>query len=289
MLRSMTGFARRETQTDHGFLAWEIKTVNHRYLETALRLPEEFRPLEPAIRERIGSRLARGKVDATLKFSADGAKSEALEVDKALLERLAAAAGEVRDGWPGDTDEPDVVDLMRWPGLLREPARDLAPLHEAGLALLEAALDELVASREREGERLAAMLETRCAAVLVEVEGVTARLPELRGAILERLRERIAALDVEGDEGRLEQEVAVLAQKADVAEELDRLVSHVSEARAAMAGDEPVGRRLDFLMQEFNREANTLASKSQDTAFTKAAVELKVLIEQMREQVQNVE
>ncbi|MEL6209776.1 MAG: YicC/YloC family endoribonuclease, partial [Pseudomonadota bacterium] len=170
-----------------------------------------------------------------------------------------------------------------------EVALDLAPLHQAALALMDDALDQLVAHREREGERLAGMLEERLAKVAHEVAGVRARSADVNQLLLGRMRERVAALDTSVDDGRLEQEVALLAQKADVAEELDRLDSHVTEGREALTRDEPVGRRLDFLMQEFNREANTLASKSHDAESTRASVELKVLIEQMREQVQNVE
>ena len=289
MLKSMTAFARVESQHDFGTLVFEIKSVNHRYLEVGLRLPEECRALEPKIRAALAARLVRGKVDVGLRLVAAEASAAELAVDDVLVTRLAAAASRVGETWTGALSPVSALDIMRWPGVVSEPARDLAPLHAATLALLEQGLTELIAGREREGGRLAQMIEERCAGVLQQVAAIRARLPEVRTALLARLRDKVAALEIDVDDVRLEQEVALLAQKADVAEELDRLASHVSEAREALGATEAVGRRLDFLLQEFNREANTLASKSQDSACTRSAVELKVLIEQMREQVQNVE
>ena len=289
MIRSMTGFARAQTQHAMGGLAIEIRSVNHRYLEVSLRLPEEFRALEIAARERVSERLARGKVDLTLKYQKAGAGAAGYAVDGALVEALGTAASDIDARWPGQLARLAIDDVMRWPGVLTEVAEDMSPLHEAALALLDEALDQLVAHREREGARLADMLTERLDGVAREVNGVRRRLAEVNRALLDKMRERIAALGADVDEGRIEQEVAVLAQKADVAEELDRLDSHVAEGRDALGRDEPVGRRLDFLMQEFNREANTMASKSHDGESTRASVELKVLIEQMREQVQNVE
>jgi uncharacterized protein YicC (UPF0701 family) len=265
----MTGFARAQAQHELGSLVFEVRSVNHRYLEVGLRLPEEFRALESGVRERVAARLARGKVDVGLKYQKAGDATAGFAVNDGLVAAL-GTAGQTIDA-------------------ATEVARDLAPLHEAALALLDQALDELVAHREREGARLAKMLRERLDGVAGEVRGLRARVADLSGLLMNKMRERVAALDVAADEARLEQEVALLAQKADVAEELDRLDSHVAEGRDALSRDEPVGRRLDFLMQEFNREANTLASKSHDAESTRASVELKVLIEQMREQVQNVE
>lgn len=285
----MTGFARAQQQHELGALTFELRSVNHRYLEVTLRLPEEFRPLEAAMRERVAAQVARGKVELGLRFHREGAATAGYEVNGDMVAALGKAARDAEGHWPGALGGMNMADVLRWPGALTEVAADLGPLHEAAMALLDTALADLVAHREREGERLAAMLTERLDGVAHEVAGLRTRIGDINDGLLRKMRERIEAMDMPVDQGRLEQEVAVLAQKADVAEELDRLDSHVAEGRDALALGEPVGRRLDFLMQEFNREANTLASKSQDASSTKASVELKVLIEQMREQVQNVE
>ncbi|MFK8018125.1 MAG: YicC/YloC family endoribonuclease [Gammaproteobacteria bacterium] len=289
MIKSMTGFARREARHELGALTIEVRSVNHRYLEVGLRLPEEFRALETPVRERVAGHLARGKVDVGLKLHKSGRVVGHYEIDKELLKTLGEAVQTLGDDWPAPLQAATTLDLMRWPGVVNEVARDLAPLQDAALALLDDTLQDLIDSRAREGERLKSMLLERLDGVSEQVLLVRARMPEVNAGLLQKMRDRVSALDVTADDARLEQEVALLAQKADVAEELDRLDSHIAEGRAALALDEPVGRRLDFLMQEFNREANTLASKSQDAQCTKASVELKVLIEQMREQVQNVE
>jgi uncharacterized protein (TIGR00255 family) len=289
MIKSMTGFARGEARHELAALTFEVRSVNHRYLEVSVRLPDEFRVLETPVRELVAARIARGKVEVGLKVNKTGRAVGNYEIDRDLLKTLGAAAQDVSHSWPTPLAPVAALDLMRWPGVLNEVARDPTPLHEAAMALLSDTLDELIASRQREGERLHAMLVERLVGVETQAGLVRERLALVNAALLDKMRERVAALGVDVDDGRLEQEVALLAQKADVAEELDRLDSHVAEGRAALALDEPVGRRLDFLMQEFNREANTLASKSQDAQCTNASVELKVLIEQMREQVQNVE
>ncbi|MFK7888291.1 MAG: YicC/YloC family endoribonuclease [Gammaproteobacteria bacterium] len=289
MIKSMTGFARAETQSQLGALTFEVRTVNHRYLEVSVRLPEECRVLEGQIRERVAARISRGKVDVGLKFHKAEDSAAAFDVNRELLSSLGKAAAEIEAQWPGTLAGSSATDVMRWPGVLNEVAQDPAPLHAAAMTLFEGALDDLVSHREREGGRLGEMLRERLNKVTEQVVFVRQHLEDMRSSLLAKMRQRVDALGVDVEEGRLEQEVAMLAQKADVAEELDRLDSHVAEGLDVLALDEPIGRRLDFLMQEFNREANTLASKSQDTACTKASVELKVLIEQMREQVQNVE
>ncbi len=287
MIRSMTGFARRERQHPFGLLAWELKTVNHRYLEIGLRLPEELRAAESDFRQTIAAAVRRGKVECTLYFR-PSVTATGLEVDAqvlgALTERvrtLATAAG--------PSARIDVLDLLRWPGVMRDTARDAAPLIAAAHALLAEALAELARFRDSEGGRLAEALEQRCAGILEFAARVTERLPEVRARIRAKLLERVAQLTAQVDHDRLEQELALLAQRLDVDEEIDRLRGHVAEVRKTFVGTEPAGRRLDFLMQELNREANTLSSKSQDLETTRAAVDMKVLIEQMREQVQNVE
>jgi uncharacterized protein (TIGR00255 family) len=288
MLRSMTGFARAERATAAGLLSWEIRSVNHRYLEIGLRLPEDLRASEADFRRAIGTIARRGKIDAGFHVRSLPAAGRELAIDEAMLDRLVESATAVQRRLSG-AGYIDAVDLLRWPGVAREPERDAAPLAAAAIDLLGEALAAFAASRASEGERIEEMLATRGAQVRALADEVAARLPEVQARIRARMQERLAALGTEVAPERFEQEVALLLQKMDVAEELDRLRSHVEELRATLASGEAVGRKLDFLMQEFNREANTLSSKSQDVETTRKAVELKVLIEQMREQVQNVE
>ena len=288
MLKSMTGFARTERTTPAGLLAWEIRSVNHRYLEVGLRLPEELRASEAEFRRTIGAVARRGKVDASFYVRPAPASARQLALDEELLTALIERAGRVRERL-GAQGRIDVVDLLRWPGVVRESESDVAGLIAAATALLPETLAAFTASRASEGERIAQMLASRASQIAAIVDTVAARLPEVQARIRARLGERLAALRAEVNPERLEQEVALLVQKGDIAEELDRLRSHVEELTATLASGDAVGRKLDFLMQEFNREANTLSSKSQDVETTRQAVELKVLIEQMREQVQNVE
>ena len=288
MIRSMTGFARREQSGVHGSLTWELRTVNHRYLEIACRVPEEFRVAESDFRQKVAAGVRRGKVDATLNFRAATDAGSELEIDRTLLEQLVRRARDVAS-LAGTPSNVDPLDLLRWPGVVRESSRDMLPVLAAAHAALALALEELAATRASEGERIGAMLSQRCTTLLSLVDAVQIRLPEVRARIRARLLERLAQLQAQPDTDRLEQELVILAQKMDVDEELDRLRSHVTEIRKALSADEPAGRRLDFLMQELNREANTLSSKSQDAETTRLAVDMKVIIEQMREQVQNVE
>jgi uncharacterized protein (TIGR00255 family) len=288
MIRSMTAFARLETETGQGGLSWEIRSVNHRYLEAGVRLPEELRAAEPAVRERVTARLGRGKIDCTCRYRAPVSGSAPVQLDEDNLARLLAACGSVAARLP-ESAALNPVELLRWPGVVREEEIDTAPLVAQALELLDRTLDELVVSREREGEQIRGMLLARCDAMAELVVAARARLPEINAAVREKLKARLAELDVPADPGRLEQELVFVSQKMDVDEEVDRLDSHIEEVRRVLERDEPVGRRLDFLMQELNREANTLGSKSAATDTTRIAVELKVLIEQMREQVQNIE
>ncbi len=288
MLRSMTGFARCERATTTGLLAWEVRSVNHRFLEISLRLPEELRGSEAEFRRAIGAVARRGKVDAAFYFRPAAAGGHELSLDDDLLDRLIENSATLQRRL-GDAGKIDVVDLLRWPGVVRESERDSAPLAAASMDLLAEALAAFTTSRAGEGERIAEMLASRAAQVGAIADEVATRLPEVQARIRAKLQERLLALGAEGNPERLEQEIALLVQKMDVAEELDRLRSHVEELDSTLASGEAVGRKLDFLMQEFNREANTLSSKSQDVETTRKAVELKVLIEQMREQVQNVE
>ncbi len=288
MIRSMTGFARRETSAAFGDLAWELRTVNHRYLEVGLRLPEDFRAAEGEFRQAISAAVRRGKVDATLYFRPAVAGARELQLDDELLDQLVAQVSRVR-GRLGDVAQVNAVDLLRWPGVVREAERDNSPLVAAAQELLADALSALGASRESEGGRIATLLQARCDGIETLSNDLTARLPEVRERIRSRLNERLAQVAVEPNQDRLEQEIVIALQKMDVDEELDRLRSHVIEVRKILAPANRLGGKLDFLMQEFNREANTLSSKSQDVETTRAAVDIKVLVEQMREQVQNVE
>jgi uncharacterized protein (TIGR00255 family) len=288
MLRSMTGFARCERATTAGLLAWELRSVNHRYLEISLRLPEELRALEGDIRRTIGAAARRGKVEASCYLRPVAVAGRELTLDDALLDGLIEQALSVQRRL-GPAGQINAVDLLRWPGVVRENEREAAPLAAVAQELLAETLAAFTVSRAGEGERIAEMLSSRAQTVARLVDGVAARLPEVQSRIRTKLSERLVALGAEGNAERFEQEIAILVQKMDVAEELDRLKSHVTEFMNTIASGDAVGRKLDFLMQEFNREANTLSSKSQDVETTRSAVELKVLIEQMREQVQNVE
>jgi len=283
----MTGFARRERQFPWGLLSWEMKTVNHRFLEIGCRLPEDFRSAEADFRQTIAGAVKRGKVDVALHFHPATAASS-LEVDANLLGNLTQRAQQIAAA-AGSAARIEVLDLLRWPGVMRDDTRDTAVLIAAAQALLGEALAELTRFRDSEGGRLRDALEQRCAGLLDFAAMVAERLPEVRARMRSKLLDRIAQLATEVNQERLEQELAILAQRQDVDEELDRLRGHVTEVRKAFTVQEPAGRRLDFLMQELNREANTLSSKSQDIETTRAAVDMKVLIEQMREQVQNIE
>ncbi|MBO9664307.1 YicC/YloC family endoribonuclease [Dokdonella sp.] len=287
MLRSMTAFASAESDSGHGTLAIELRSVNHRYLELGLRLPDELRSLEPIVRERVATRLARGKVDLGLRWKPAAADASTIAIDQDRVARLAEAAHALGAKFPEMRVE--FTSLLAWPGVLLDRDTDLESLREAALAVLDAALDDMVAAREREGERLGGFLRERLDGIERLVAEVRAHLPEVRTALRARFDARLAELKQPLDPGRIEQEVVLQLQRIDVDEELDRLTAHVAEARRIFGLKEAVGRRLDFLMQEFNREANTLGSKAADPRTTKAAVELKVLIEQMREQIQNLE
>ena len=288
LLRSMTAFARIETQCDEGAIQWEVRSVNHRYLDVQLRLPEDLRRLEPKVRERVGAGLRRGKVDCTLRVLPNSGQTEGLSVDDELAARVAQAAQAVAGFLPA-TAPVDPVDILRWPGVVRAPTPDPERIERAVLDGLDRALSDLVGMREREGARMEAVIRDRLDDLDVEVRRVRELIPAIVAGFTERMRARLGEVDAILDEGRVEQELALIAQRMDVAEELDRLDAHVEEIRSTLDKPPPAGRRLDFLMQELNREANTLGSKSAAVATSRASVDLKVLIEQMREQIQNVE
>ena len=288
MLHSMTGFARESAESAIGTLTWEIRAVNHRYLDVQFKLPEDLRPKEQVFRQQAGSTLGRGKVECALYFRrAPGAGSD-LQIDTQLVELIGHRISDLTAKLP-NVAAVSPIEILRWPGVVQQPELDVEPLFVEASALLEKTLAEIGEMRASEGARIFDMLESRCAEIATIAASVRARMPDVLAAARAKQQERIAALDVEADPARLEVELALLATKLDVDEELDRLESHLVEIRGALQSGKPVGRRLDFLMQELNREANTLASKSADTETTRAAVDLKVLVEQMREQIQNVE
>ena len=288
MIRSMTAFARASSEQAGAELTWELRSVNHRYLEAFVRLPEELRAMEPLVRERVTARLGRGKLECVLRCSWAPAQATVLEIDKPRLKAVLDACREIETR-SSEATSPGVMELLRWPGVVREPEPDTGAAQQHALDLLDEALDELVATREREGEQIKGLLGVRLEGIDTQVAKARARLPEVQQKMRTKMETKLADLAAKADNDRLEQELVILAQKLDIDEELDRLDGHVAETRRVLERDEPVGRRLDFLMQEFNREANTLGSKSADGETTAVSVELKVLIEQMREQVQNVE
>ena len=288
MLHSMTGFARETAETEIGALTWEIRAVNHRYLDVQFKIPEQARPHEQAFRQAVSASLNRGKVECSLNFRRAFDRQAELQINSEMVELIGSRIKEMSAMLPA-TGAVNPFDVMRWPGVVEPAEIESQPLFEAALPLLQKTLDAIRSMRASEGARIAEMIESRCSDIASISQSVRARMPEVLEAARAKQRERIDKLDVEADPARLETELALIAQKLDVDEELDRLDSHLTEIRDVVARDEPVGRRLDFLMQELNREANTLASKSNDTETTRASVELKVLIEQMREQIQNVE
>lgn len=288
MIRSMTAFAREQGHGEYGELTWEIRSVNHRFLESTVRLPEELRAIEPVVRERVTLRLGRGKVECNLRFKAATAAATELKVNDGLVDQILAAADKMAHRLHS-SHQLSIMDLLRWPGVLESAEQDFTPLQEAAVELLDKTIDSLLEAREREGGRLAELIAQRVTSMRAQVELARERMPQVIAAVRERLRSRLAEVAETLDQARLEQEMALLAQRLDVDEEMDRLRTHLDEVERVLKQDEPVGRRLDFLMQELNREANTLGSKSADSETTAVSVEMKVLIEQMREQVQNIE
>ena len=286
MTQSMTAYAQAAVATELGELSCELRSVNHRYLEIAPRMPEELRVHESALRDTISARLARGRVDCFIRLKENEAVN--MEPNPEAAANLQALLNEVKSKVPG-MQEIRAIDVLRWPGILQAKQVDPAVMKKHLLTLLEQALDGMVESRGQEGRKMADLIRQRLSGMKEVVKEVEAFLPELVDSYRSRLEEKLADIKEQLDPARLEQEMVIFLQKTDVAEELDRLIVHVEEVDAVLSKDEPAGRRLDFLMQELNREANTLGSKAQDPRLTKASVDLKVFIEQMREQVQNIE
>jgi len=287
MIHSMTAFARFEVKGDWGNAVWEIRSVNQRFLETYFRLPEQFRGIEPLLRERFRKQLNRGKVECNLRFNANpGAKND-LALNKKLALQLLEHANWINEQTLNSKINP--LEVMRWPGVMEAAESDVSAIQAELLVGFEQALKDFIAARASEGENLKAMIEQRLTAITVESDKVQAQMPEIIEWQRKRIIDKFTDANIDLDSTRVEQELVLLAQKMDVAEELDRLNSHVSETIKILKKGGAQGRRLDFMMQEFNREANTLGSKSINTDVTASAVELKVLIEQMREQIANIE
>ncbi len=286
MIRSMTAFAAGERSTEWGTLACELRAVNHRFLELGIRMPEELRALEPQLRERVSAKASRGKIDLGLRLRTAEGGGE-LQLNQALLGRLSALAGELGTTFP--EMRTGFTELLQFPGVLQSKAVDQAALHAEVLALLDVVVEDFVAAREREGSKLVAAILERVDGIERIAGEVKVLIPQIRDGQRVKLQARLDDLPHPVEPGRMEQELVLWLQKLDVDEELDRLDSHIDEIRRILGQREPVGRRLDFLLQEFNREANTLGSKSVDRRTSQAAVDLKVLIDQVREQVQNIE
>ena len=288
MIRSMTAFARGESQQKYGRLVWEIRSVNHRYLEVTTRMPEDFRILEPQIKKEISAVLNRGKVECNLRFSSSSDTGDEITVNEALVKKLVQASRTV-DGLLYNPSPVNSMDVLRWPGVIAGAELEIESARKQAVELLKTTLSDLVAMREGEGDKIRKMIEQRCDTVDNVVKLVRAEIPEIIKRRREKLKKHLEDLNVEADSARLEQELAIQIQKLDVDEEMDRLDAHLEEVQRLVNAKEPVGRRLDFLLQELNREANTLGSKSVDVGTSKASVDLKVSIEQMREQIQNIE
>ncbi len=288
MTKSMTAFARTQQSLDEGELIWEIRSVNHRFLELHIKMPEDFRASEMRFREMLQQRLKRGKVECCLRFNTSEQQTEAVNINPLQAKSLVHACQQIND-LLHQPSEVDPMQVLQWPGVVQESKLDMVPLLAACETGLDAAIDDLIANREREGGRMRDLILQRCEAIGDIVTQTRKKLPEIQERYQKKLHDRLEDLKIDVNHDRLEQELVHLAQKMDVDEELDRLDSHLKEMNDILNRDEAVGRRLDFLMQELNREANTLGSKSADIFSTNASVELKVLIEQMREQIQNIE
>jgi len=288
MIRSMTSFARQPGQYDWGSLVWEIRSVNHRYLEPSFKLPESLRALETQLREKLRKQLSRGKIECALRIHYQGTDSSKLQINQQLARELISAAESIKQ----IMDKPAAIDpleILQWPGVISETEIDSSLIQQQAMELFQTSLEQLIHSREREGYELKQFIEQRLESIETITRTIRTQLPDILAARKQKLLNRLQELKAELNEDRLEQELVILAQKADVDEELDRLQTHVGEVRRVLAQGQACGRRLDFLMQELNREANTLSSKSIVSDTTQASVELKVLIEQMREQIQNIE
>ena len=286
----MTAFARTEATLKDTKISLELRSVNHRYLDITIRSPDEIRDVEQKIRAQLSSALSRGKVEVNIRIQHNAVNNSDADIhlNMDLIEQLSKASSAITERI-ANADKVNPLDILRWPGVMQAPQLDSSELQKIVLQCIDDALNEFIATRKREGEKLGLMLLERCEAmekIRIEVDKL---IPDILKVRRDKIQARLAEIEVDLDGHRLEQEMVLLAQKMDVTEELDRIGAHITEVKSVLSSSKPVGRRLDFLMQELNREANTLGSKSVDTQSTRASVDLKVLIEQMREQVQNIE
>ena len=288
MIRSMTAFARCDRSTEWGSLSWEVRSVNHRYLEPSLRMPEEIRLIEAKLRERLAKRLGRGKVECNLRFQAGGEENTGLNINTELARQVVDASREI-DHLLYNSAAVNAMDVLRWPGVLDSGRADWDVLREQSLSLFDEAMDELIGTREREGARLREMILERLDAMSLHVAEVREQIPGILSAQRQKILDRLAELEVKLDEDRLEQEAALLVNKMDVDEEMDRLATHIDEVARNLDEDKPVGRRLDLPMQEMNREAHTLGSKSIAIDTTRTSVDVPRLNEPLRAHSQNIE
>ncbi|MGZ8184417.1 MAG: YicC/YloC family endoribonuclease [Methylobacter sp.] len=288
MIRSMTAFAVNETEIGDLTISCELRSVNHRYCDISLRLPERLRFVEAELRSAIAAKINRGKVECSLNYKKQAKNGQIYNINTDAVATLLAATNSIEQQMLGPLSF-SALDVLAFPGIQQEPDIDKEQLSLGIVALVDRTLAQLVEAREREGAQLKLLIEERCAKMLIFVISAGKRMPEVLLLIRNKLKDRITELVAQPDFDRLEQELVLLAQKLDITEELDRLETHIAEVLRVLNQKDPVGRRLDFLMQELNREANTLGSKSTDKEMTKIAIELKVLIEQMREQIQNIE
>ncbi|MEC9375245.1 MAG: YicC/YloC family endoribonuclease [Pseudomonadota bacterium] len=284
----MTGFADETLKLNHGELIWELRSVNHRYLETHFRLPEAFRNLEPSLRKQVIKKIKRGKVDLVFRFIPKNLDVDKISINDSLAKQISIAANNLMGNLDSNA-HINAIDILRWPGVVEKRTSNIEQLVSPVKELLNLALETLISNKNIEGKSIEEFLILRLNKISSSIKEIRNKLPEISLTIKNKIEERAKSLEIKIDNDRMEQELIILAQKLDIAEELDRIETHIIAAHKALESNEPIGRRLDFLMQEFNREANTISSKSADHKTTAIAVELKVLIEQMREQVQNLE
>ncbi|MBR9729520.1 YicC/YloC family endoribonuclease [Shewanella intestini] len=287
MIQSMTAYARIEHKAQWGTASWEIRSVNQRFLETYLRLPEQFRSFEPVLRDRLKKRLNRGKIEVNLRYDIADDNSKQLQLNEPLAKQLLEAANWLKS--QANQGELNLTDVLKWPGVLASAEQDMDAIGADLMTAFDSAVDQFIEARGREGNAIETMLTSRLDGIMEQVTVVREHMPTVMQYQRDKLTNRLAEIKGDLDPARIEQEMVLLAQKQDVAEEMDRLEAHVVETHRILKKGGAQGRRLDFMMQEFNRESNTLASKSISSEITAAAVEMKVLIEQMREQIQNVE
>jgi len=288
MIRSMTAYARCQSQSKNGEILWELRSLNSKFLETHLKLNDEWRSLEPQVRKLISAKIKRGKVECQFRFKRDNQQSSEIVLNDVLCQALIDAAAKVEIKATG-LQPISVIDILRWPEVIIESEKNIAEDSKEVLVCLSKAIDDLINAREQEGEKIKGMLLTRCDQIIELVQQVRARIPDIRVSVEKKLKQKLSEIDVTVDPHRFEQELVYLLQRLDIEEEVDRLQAHIEEVKKVLERDDSIGRRLDFFMQELNREANTLGSKVTDMDLKGISVELKVLIEQMREQVQNIE